>query len=97
MVDETGFRIRCEGNRAGSFLASTDKLTVTVGQRIVRNGIREMWDFVFVSAEQSIDGQLKTRILLCHPDWDDPVELACIESNREGVTVGLTHDYSQPP
>src|SRR5437016_3156065 len=90
------FSVNCDAGGSGGLQTRSDHLAIKVGQAIFRDGLQEMWEFVLVLAQQGIDGDLKTRILLCHPDWDDPVELACIESNREGLKVGLTHDYSQP-
>ena len=91
------FSVNCDAGGSGGLQTGSDHLSIKVGQTIFRNGLQEMWDFVLVLAQEGTDGELKTQILLCHPDWDDPVELACIESSREGVTVGLTHDSSQPP
>ena len=91
------FAVRCEASPEGSLSVASKQLSVSVAQAILRDGADQMWEFVLVLAQRGIDGDLKTRVILCHPDWDDPVELACIESNEEGLKVELAHDSSQPP
>src|SRR5437588_11183052 len=90
------FAVRCEASPEGSLSVGSKKLSVSVAQAIRRDGADQMWEFFLVLGQQGIDGDLKTRVLLCNPDWDDPVELACIESNREGLKVELGRDYSRP-
>lgn len=90
------FSIRCNGGTEGSLSVTTRKLSVTIAQRIVRGGIDQMWDFLLVLADRK-GTQLTTRVLLCHPDWDEPVEVASIESNGGNLKVALTHTESRPP
>lgn len=81
------FHIRCDAGASGAFNATCDRVSVSVAQRIFRKNSEEMWDFVSVLAHRGSDGTLKTRVLLCHRDWDDPLELASIESNPENLKV----------
>ena len=48
-----------------------------------------MWDFVLVLSDRK-DGLLTTRVLLCHPDWDEPLEIAAVESDPEKMKVQVT-------
>ena len=73
------FAVRCEASPAGSLSVASKQLSISVAQGILRDGAEQMWEFVLVLSQQGIDGDLKTRVLLCHPDWDDPVELSPTE------------------
>ena len=75
---------------------SADGVSVRVSQTITRAGIDQMWDFVLVLAQQGSDGTLRTRVLLCHPDWDDPLEIASIESTPENLNVRVGTDDPVP-
>ena len=38
-----------------------------------------MWDCILLVAKREADGTLKTQVLLCNPEWDEPMEVANIE------------------
>jgi hypothetical protein len=86
---EHGFHLHCDADTAGGFNAITERVSVVVGQAIVREGAEQMWDFLLVLSKLEANGTLATRVLLCHPDWDDPLEIALIESNSETWDVRL--------
>lgn len=91
------FAIRCNGGSAGNFCAGSDRLSVTVSQQIVTKGKEEMWDFVAVHSSQQPDGTLNTRVLLCHPDWDEPLEIVNIASRPgKGIGAEVTGVVSRP-
>jgi|SRR5579872_5434820 len=83
------FHVRCDAQTVGVFDAKASRVSVTVGQEILRDGIEQMWDFLFVLSKREENGTLATRVLLCHPDWDDPLEIAVIESDSEHWNVRL--------
>lgn len=87
--DAKMFQVNCEVAPTGSFHAGTDSLTVTVGQRVLRQGVEEMWDSVAVSAQREEDGRLIVRVLVFNPDWDEPLQIACI-SSRPQDAAGMT-------
>src|SRR5437763_6539157 len=89
------FRVKCESNRTGGFSGFSDKASLTLGQCIARDGVQQIWDFVLVLADRK-GTRLTTRVLLCHPDWDEPFEIASIESNGENLKVGLVQG-TRPP
>jgi hypothetical protein len=62
---------------------------MTLGQRIVRNGAEQLWDFVLVLAKQEGDGTLSTRVLLCHPDWNEPLQVVSIQSTSAGIKLSI--------
>jgi hypothetical protein len=84
------FQIRCDARQSGALTVVTDQISVTVGQVLRRDGTEQMWDFLLVLSKRKKNGTLVTRVLLCHPHWDDPLEIALIESDSEnwGVRLG---------
>jgi hypothetical protein len=75
-----GFRVNCDAEKAGRFLVETDSLWVRVGQCVLRGGNQEMWDSVVVEGKKEQDGTCVVRILVFNPDWDEPLQIACIRS-----------------
>lgn len=63
--------------------AEADSVSVTVGQMIRRHGRKEMWDSVGVYAEEDRDGTLLVRVVVFNPDWDEPLQIACIRSRPQ--------------
>lgn len=77
--DNRVFQIDCSAEPTGSFRAGADRLSVRIGQRICRFGTEEIWDSVIVQSSND-DNELTTRVFVCHPDWDEPIEIARIRS-----------------
>lgn len=67
---------------------SAERLSVTIGQKVVRAGIEEIWDSVLVLSDTS-DGLLITRVLLCHPSWTEPQEVARVESDLRNINIEI--------
>jgi hypothetical protein len=78
--DNRAFGIDCSANPVGRFQAGADSLSVKIGQRISRFGAEEIWDSVIIHGNANGD-ELTVRVLVCHPAWDEPQEIACIRSN----------------
>lgn len=85
--DELKFQIQCEAGDRGRFRVGTDALSVTVGQRIERNGRAEIWESVVVQCSEEEEGSAVVRVLLCNPDWDEPLQIACVRSRREAGSL----------
>lgn len=79
-ADAGGFRVSCDAAKAGRFLVETDSLWVRVDQRVLRRGTQEMWDSIAVEGKKEEDGTLVVRVLVFNPDWDEPLQIACIRS-----------------
>lgn len=77
------FRIRCEAGDDNRFRLTTESLTVTVGQRVLRDSDLEMWDSVSIYAKEDQDGNLVVEVLVFNPDWDEPLQIACIRSRPD--------------
>src|SRR5713226_2648220 len=83
------FGVCCDAGDPGQFRVGTESLSVHIGQQVRRNGIDEMWDSVVVYAQEEEDGPLVVRVLVFNPDWDEPLQIACIRS-RPGDVTSLT-------
>lgn len=83
VVNAGGFRVSCDADKAGRFLVETDSLWVRVGQRILRQDAKEMWDSLAVEAKKEQDGTLVVRLLVFNPHWDEPLQIACIRSRPD--------------
>ncbi len=47
---------------------------------MLRHGVEETWDSVAVEGREQQDGTLVVRVLVFNPDWDEPLQIACIRS-----------------
>jgi hypothetical protein len=81
--DGRSFQVHCSVQPVGSFRAGADSLSVKIGQRITRFGAEEIWDSVIIHGDTTGE-ELTIRILVCHPTWDEPQEIACIRSSPRG-------------
>ncbi len=94
------FRVRCEAGNENRFCVTTESLTVTVGQRVLREGALEMWDSVSIYATEDQEGNLVVEVLVFNPDWDEPLRIACIRSRPQDATcltaVGCCLDHVTP-
>jgi hypothetical protein len=77
--DGRAFQVDCSADPAGSFHTGAARLSVTIGQRIRRPGGEEMWDSVTIQCREE-GRELAIRVLVCNPDWDGPVQIACVRS-----------------
>jgi hypothetical protein len=74
------FRVNCRAEGVGEFGAPGELVVVTVGQKILRRGTTEVWESVGVYAKEEADGTLSVRVVVFNPDWDEPLQIACIRS-----------------
>jgi hypothetical protein len=79
--DGRNFEVRTHAGNAGHLEVGSDSASVRIGQRIRREGHEEMWDCLLVECQERADGTLAVEIVVCHPDWDEPVRVASVESN----------------
>jgi hypothetical protein len=77
--DGRAFEVDCTASPVGSFRAGADSLSVTIGQRMPSPGGEEMWDSVTIQCREE-GSELAIRVLVCHPGWDEPLQVACIRS-----------------
>src|SRR5260370_19584355 len=74
------FEIHCDAGDAGRLHAKTNSVSVRVGQRVRRNGAAEIWDSVIILCEETQQGTLSAKIIVCHPDWEQQLQIAHIQS-----------------
>ncbi len=79
VMDDDKFQIHCSAGKAGSLHARTNSVSVRIGQRI---GVQttEFWDSIIVLCEEAEEGVLSAKIIVCHPDWDQHLQIAHIHS-----------------
>lgn len=82
------FIARCEPLRP-EWPFTAAGLSVLVSQWIRKGGRETLWDSVIVHCEEEKDGTLTLRIIVSNPDWDRPLQIACIRS-RPGDADSLT-------
>ena len=94
------FRVRCEAGDDNRFRVTTGSLTVTVGQRVLREGALEMWDSVSIYAKEDQEGNLVVEVLVFNPDWNEPLRIASIRSRPQDAmcltAVGCCLDHVTP-
>ena len=95
-MDRT-FEVRCNASEDGQLHVKTKSLSIRVGQRIRRSGTEEMWDSVLILCEVGEDGMPVTKIVVCHPDWDQQLQIASIQSGsaNRGEPAALSFDFTQ--
>ncbi len=81
------FHVSCQVSESNQFSMEADSVEVTVGQLVQRRGGSQMWDSVSVSAEQEPNGALIVRVLVFHPDWDEPMQIACLRSRPQDIDI----------
>jgi hypothetical protein len=92
------FEVRCHAGDAGHLEVASDSVSVRIGQRIRRNGGEEVWGSLLVECNEKDDGSLAVEVLVYHPDWDEPLRIASIQSDpSEGVARRsiLNFDFQQ--
>ena len=78
--DELVFQVNCDAGVHGQLRVASETLVVNVGQTIVRDGRTEIWDSVVVKCSEDQDGSCIVHVLLCNPDWEEPMQVACLRS-----------------
>ena len=84
--EEQKFEVECRAGEAGSLVAGSESLSIQIGQRLLREGSREMWHSVGIYANEEEDGSLVIRVLVFNPDWDEPLQIARIASRPGDVS-----------
>lgn len=85
--DSRKFEVRCHAGGAGHLEVASDSVSVRVGQRIRRDGKQELWGSLLVECKEQDDGSLAIEVVIFHPDWDEPLRIASIQSNPSDGNV----------
>jgi hypothetical protein len=78
--DSRNFEVQCSAGKSGSLHVSAESLSVQVGQRVLREGAKEIWHSVNIFANEDQSGSLVIRVLVSNPDWEEPIQIASITS-----------------
>ena len=92
------FEVRCHAGNAGHLEVASDAVSVKIGQQIHREGKEEFWGSLLVECKEQDDGSLAVEVVVFHPDWDEPLRIASIQSNpSDGNVEGSTlrFDFEQ--
>lgn len=79
IMDDNKFQIHCDAGKAGSLHARTNSVSVRIGQRIGTDAA-EFWDSIIILCEEIDDGVMSAKIIVCHPDWDQHLQIAHLQS-----------------
>jgi hypothetical protein len=74
------FEIRCDARPNGQLHVKSHGLSVAISQLVADDKAQENWQSVLIICEESPDGLLTTKIIVCHPEWDQNLQIACIKS-----------------
>lgn len=92
-MEDNKFQIHCNAGNAGSLHTRTNSVSVRIGQRI---GVQaaDLWDSIIILCEEVEDGVLSAKIIVCHPDWDQNLQVAhirsrLIDAGAEGPILAL--------
>lgn len=77
------FHLSCRATDENRFCVGAESVEVTVGQAIRRHGKQEIWESVGVYAGEEANGTLAVRVVVFNPDWDEPLQIACIRSRPQ--------------
>ena len=78
--DSRKFEVECRAGDAGGLRVGSESVCVKVGQRVRRDSVEEIWHSVGVYAKEDESGNLVIRVLVFHPDWEEPLQIASIKS-----------------
>ena len=81
-MNDRKFEVRCDATPNGHLQVKTQALSVGVAQLVKRDATEEMWQSVLVVCEENEDGLLTTKVIVCHPDWEQNLQIACIRSRN---------------
>jgi len=80
-LDNQKFKVRCHAGHSDHHELASDSVLLQIEQRIRREGKEEMWVSLQVKCDEKEDGSLAVQVVLCNPDWDEPLRIASIQSN----------------
>jgi len=92
------FEVRCHAGNSGHLEVASDSVSVRIGQRIRKEGKEELWSSLLVECKEQDDGSLAVEVVVFHPDWEEPVRIASLQSRpcdvspaKAGLRCDLEH------
>ena len=80
-ADSRKFGVRCDAGNAGRLEVGSDSVSIRIEQRIRNEGKDELWGSLLVECKEQDDGSLAVEVVAFHPNWDEPLRIASIQSN----------------
>ena len=84
LMKDPQFEVRCDATPHGQLHVKSENVSIAISQAVNKNEKEENWQSVLVICEKSADGSLTTKIIVCHPDWDQSLQIASIRSGQGG-------------
>jgi hypothetical protein len=84
-MNDRKFEIRCNAGPDGQLHVKSQALSLAVSQMISRNGAQEFWQSLLILCEENEDGSVSTKVIVCHPDWDQNLQIASIQSRISNI------------
>jgi len=95
--DDRKLHLVCRATPAGSLQVAADNFLVAAGQTIETDGLSLPWEAVLVIGSRKGEEESSIRVLICHPEWDQPLQIALIRmASKSGggkprLDCDLTH------
>ena len=83
------FGVNCNARDAGSLTANTDSLSVMASLRIHRENATEFWQCIGVYSNVEEDGGLMLQVVIFHPDWEEPLQIAHLRSRPQASSSAV--------
>lgn len=93
------FKVSCNAGDTGLLNATSDSVSVRIQQDAGSEGHPQMWESVQVHCKQQDDGSLRVEVVVFHPDWDEALRIASLQSwpctpsaKPNSLKCDLTHE-----
>ena len=80
------FHVDCEAGEEGSLRTTADSISISAGQQIRRGQDVETWNSVAIYSKEEVNGSLSLRIIIFHPDWEEPLQIADLRSRPQDAS-----------
>jgi hypothetical protein len=98
-IEGRTFHVSCDAGTSGRLEVATDTLSISVAQRM--GGTEgQMWDSVLVLCKGLEDGSATVEVIICHPQWEEPLRIATVRSlpqDRDESKSALECDLGHEP
>jgi hypothetical protein len=81
------FEVSCDAGVAGHLEVVSESISVRIGQRVRGQGTELFWSGLLVECREREDGSLAVEVVIYHPDWDEPLKIASIQSDPFGASA----------
>jgi|SRR5580658_1771341 hypothetical protein len=86
--DNCKFEVSCHAGTAGHLDVVSKSVSLRIGQRVRSEGKEAFWGGLLVECKERDDGSLAVEVVVYHPEWDEPMRVASIQSYPFGGNAG---------